>query len=60
MTKFDRDRLTVIDREIVLRIIGGVGEDERAAIDGDPSYGNAATHLVRRIAERNAELRRRK
>ncbi len=59
MTKFDQDEMSKTDCAIVLKIIGGAREAERADIERDPSYGNAAKHLVRRIAERKGELARR-
>lgn len=59
MTKFDRDALSKTDLHIVLRIMGGVREKERADIESNSTYGNAAKHLVPRIAERNDELDRR-
>ncbi len=59
MTKFDQDKMRETDFELALRIMGGVREDERADIERDPSYGNAAKHLAHRIAERKGELAKR-
>ncbi len=59
MTKFDQDQMRQIDCELALQIMGGVRSDERADIERDASYGNAAKHLAHRIAERKGELAKR-
>ena len=60
MTKFGRDQMHAIEIQLTYEILGGVREAEQDAIRSDPSCGNAATYLVRRIGERKAELERRR
>ena len=60
MTKFRRDEMQAIEIQLTYEILGGVREAEQDAIRSDPSYGNAAKYLVRRIGERRAELERRR
>lgn len=59
MTPFVQDRLSDLDLWLVRKILGGIRENERAEIDANPTYGNAAKFLVLRIADRNRELERR-
>jgi hypothetical protein len=59
MTKFRRDEMQAIEIQLTYEILGGVREAEQNAIRSDPSCGNAAKYLVRRIGERKAELERR-
>jgi hypothetical protein len=59
MTPFVHDQLNDLDLWLVHKILGGVRENERAEIDANPTYGNAAKLLVLRIAERKRELERR-
>jgi hypothetical protein len=60
MTKFDRDWMQALEIQLTQAILGAVRQAERDAITSNPSYGNAARYLARRIRERKAELQRRR
>lgn len=58
MTKFGRLPMRAVEIQLTQAILGAAREAERNAVASNPSYGNAARYLVRRIRERKAERRR--
>jgi hypothetical protein len=58
MMPFVHDRLNDLDLWLVHKILSDARGNERAAIDANPTYGNAARLLSVRIAERKRQLER--
>jgi hypothetical protein len=58
MTRFARDEMEAVEIQLTHEILGIVRQAERDAITSNPSYGNAARYLGRRIRDRKAELQR--